>query len=76
MGITTRLYVLTLMIVIVCQLTLLPVDSARISDYPDPTVPEAIKAAMTKCGPNYQYRLMADDTLEVNRGGGWEKLRY
>jgi hypothetical protein len=36
----------------------------------------AVKAAIMRCGPNYQYRMLYDGTLQVNRGNGWERLRY
>jgi len=77
MGAITRLYILALMIVIVFWLTLTQVDTGRIEDYPDPVVPEAIKQAMQKAGALYSYRILEDDTLEINRGDGkWLRLRY
>jgi len=36
----------------------------------------AVKAAIMRCGPNYHYRTLHDGTLQVNRGKGWERLRY
>lgn len=73
MGWITRLYTMLIIFLIVSWLSLAPVERAMISDYPDQG---AIEAAMQRCGPNYSYRLMMDDTLEVNRGEGWERLRY
>jgi len=35
-----------------------------------------VKAAIMRCGPNYHYRMLYDGTLQVNRGRGWERLRY
>jgi len=72
----TRLYILALMIVIVFWLTLIQVDSGRITDHPDPVVPEAIKQAMQRCGPNYSYRILEGGALQINRDGSWERLRY
>ncbi len=69
----TKLYILLLIILIVSWLSLAPIETSLISDYPDRG---AIEAAMRKCGPNHSYRLMMDDTLQVNRGNGWEGVRY
>jgi len=38
--------------------------------------PPKVKAAIIRCGPNYKYRTLYDGTLQVNRGRGWERLRY
>lgn len=38
---------------------------------------EEIKRAMRKMGPKYLYRILPDETLQVNRDDGkWLNLRY
>jgi len=79
MGAVTRLYVMTLVILIVLWLSLGQVERAVLEDYP-PMVSIAsnpIKKAMLKAGPLHKYHILEDGTLEINRGDGkWLRLRY
>lgn len=39
--------------------------------------PDNIKAAIFKMGPGYNYRVLPDGTLQVDKGDGkWLRLRY
>jgi len=46
-----------------------------------PTIPEVasieVQRAMMRMGPNYNYRMLCDGTLQVNKGDGkWRRLNY
>ena len=51
-----------------------------VSCAPEPSVPAIaspeVKAAMSGMGPMHSYRILYDETLQVNCGDGWERLRY
>ena len=39
--------------------------------------PDDVKKAMMKMGPDYQYRMLSNGTLQVNKGDGkWLRLKY
>jgi len=72
----TCTYIFTLAFLTLLMLIPLLLYRASIPDSKSTIVPEAIKIAMLKSGPNYHYQILVDGTLQINKGKGWERLRY
>ena len=70
-----RWYVIALTVFVVMVLLIEPANLGKRWEDSWSQTPPAIKAAVMRCGPNYQYRTLYNGTFQVNRGEGWERLR-